>query len=133
MDLITLAMTKPKVIDLTKFKGVYNEAEVTINDVVLVLTLGSIQDGGTSLTATVTSIDNLFDAVGSNRDIIIKSNFMGNTDIETRATVACYNSMPVQLSVNHCLVFEGTMVDFNATFVKVQSGVSIYVCAKPIS
>ena len=125
----------PVVLDLTKFRCVYDGevAETTLNEVVRSLVSRSINGGGTLVTASVTDIDDVFAAVGSNRDIIIRTDLLEGVETEGRPTVVRLNSFPVQLASVYPIVISNTMFDVSVCFVKSQLGVDMYASAKPIT
>jgi hypothetical protein len=57
MDMMTLAMAKPKIIDLTEYRALYSNTECTFNELCLALLQDSVQNGGTVSTMTVTDMD----------------------------------------------------------------------------
>ena len=81
MDIITLAMAKPKVLDLTKFypEGVQG---YTLNDLLMALFMESLQNGGTLKTREnfkVVANPSIKQQVTTSRDTyVIKMNAMGS-------------------------------------------------------
>jgi hypothetical protein len=134
MDLFTLAMPKPKVIDLTKFKGVYNETEATINDVLIQEVFTSLSSGGTLEMASVTGIEGFFEGITQNRSVTVRAVFSERTYVQNQPAVYYENYVPAMLGSSYAMFFNGLFVNINVCFVSGGNNqVLLFVSAKPIT
>ena len=135
MGVLSLSMAKPKVIDLTKFKGVYNEAEVTINDAVLQAVQTSMSSGGTLATVSVTGIEGFFEGITPNRSVTVRSALSGNAYIQNQPAIYYENSVPVMLCSSYAAYTNGLLVDLKACFLNFSDSdkVTVRVSAKLIA
>lgn len=115
MDIVTLAMAKPKVVDLAEYKSV--NIDVTINDVVLALMQDSIASGGALKSMKLTDENlQLRRELSANRHILLG---MRDTN-EVRTTIPTVimknQSTAVQASASSLFYMEGIVIDLKAIF-----------------
>ena len=110
MDVVTMAMSKPKVVDLTAYKA--SETSATINDIVLVLMQDSVASGGTLKSMMLTDANlQLRRALSANRHILLGMCDTGGVKTTSPAVIMKNEDTAVQASASSLFYMQGTVID----------------------
>lgn len=115
MDIVTMAMSKPKVVDLTAYK--LADTTATINEVILALMQESVQSGGAlkSMKVTDTNLE-LRKALSANRHILLGICDAGGVKTISPAVIMKNEDTAVQASASSLLYMEETVIDLKVIF-----------------
>ena len=97
MDILTLAMAKPKILDSTKFRCNMNGTTLTLNEVLLYLLSTSLQSGAPAEVTVEDIGDALKKQASTNRPLYCLT-FDGTNYTKFQVNIGYTETMPCQLS-----------------------------------
>ena len=132
MDILTLAMAKPKILDSTKFRCNMNGIPATLNEVLLYLLQASLQKGAPAELTVEDIGDELKKQAHTKRPLYVET-FDGKVYAKFPLNISYTETMPCQLSAYGTTKIDGVgliAMDFVVQFTYSEPVLTIFVNTK---